>query len=168
MVEDMNEQTDAGSPTKGPVHGTTRKTTDDLLKVLLDSDELGEYLEDLHGNERCHNLSRYLAELLEAKDLKKADVIKESRLNSTFGYQILSGDRKASRNKLLQLAFAMNCSIDETQHILLHANEGALYPRNRRDGIIMFCLENGYTLLEAEDELYRHGEATICEMDAGL
>ena len=36
-----------------------------------------------------------------------------------------------------------------------------LYCKNRRDAIIIYCIDKGYTLAECDDELYRLGEQTL-------
>ena len=46
--------------------------------------------------------------------------------------------------------------------LLQAARVNELYPKDRRDAIIIFCLDKGYSLTEVECELYRFGEATIC------
>ena len=83
-------------------------------------------------------------------------------LNDTFGYQIFKGTRKASRDKVLQLAFAMHLGLRETDRLLQAAGANELYCKNRRDAIIIFAVQKGYTLQKANEELYRFGEETIC------
>jgi len=133
--------------------------TDDLLKQLLDAPDIGAFV-DGHASTPL-NLSYYLADLLERTGARGSDVIHRSGLNETFAYQIFSGDRKCTRDKALQLAFAFPLGLDETNHLLLHAGVSELYCRNRRDAIIIFCLSHGYSLGETDDELYARGEATI-------
>ena len=80
----------------------------------------------------------------------------------TFGYQIFVGQRNASRNKLLQIAFALGCTLRETNRLLHAGGVSQLYCKNRRDAIMIFCIDRGYTLMRANEELYRFGEDTIC------
>lgn len=134
--------------------------TEELLCELLDAESLSAFVE--HRDLRDCSLAVYLNLLLEEKGLKRSEVVKLAGLNSTFGYQIFAGTRKASRNKLLQLAFAMGLSLRETNRLLRCGDAGALYCKNRRDAIIIFSLNKGYSLQEAEEALYRFGEATIC------
>lgn len=141
-----------------------RKSTTQLLNVLLESDKLDTYLEEAETSVSL-DVAAYIAQLMRKKNLKRAPVIKAAGLNGTYGYQIISGEKRASRDKLLQLAFGLQCTVDEAQHLLIHASQGALYPKNRRDGIIMYCLKNGYTLFETDDLLYQYGEDTIVDAD---
>ena len=134
--------------------------TEELLAELLDAPSTIAFTDAHHITSR--SAAEYLNYLLDKKGLKRAAVIKAAGLNETFGYQIFKGERQGSRNKMLQLAFAMQLSLKETNRLLQAAGVNELYPKDRRDAIIIFCLDKGYTLREAECELYRFGEATIC------
>ena len=134
--------------------------TEELLAELLDAPSPIAFTDAYHITSR--SAAEYLNCLLDKKGLKRASVIKAAGLNETFGYQIFKGERQGSRNKMLQLAFAMQLSLTEANRLLQAARVNELYPKDRRDAIIIFCLDKGYTLREAECELYRFGEATIC------
>ncbi len=107
-------------------------------------------------------LAEYLQQLLDGHDLSRNEVIRAAGLNETFGYQIFMGQRGASRNKILQLAFAMNLTLKEANRLLQAAGSNELYCKNRRDAIIIFCLEHKSSLQEVDEELYNFGEETIC------
>ena len=83
-------------------------------------------------------------------------------LNDTFGYQIFKGTRHPSRDKVLQIAFAMALTLRETNRALTAAGASELYCKDRRDAIIIFCLDRGCSLQKVNEELYRFGERTIC------
>ena len=134
--------------------------TEELLQELMDSPDADSYLAEHPSQPR--SLSDYLQQLLDEKGLKRAEVVRAAGLNSTFGYQIFKGERGASRDKVLQIAFAMQLSLKETNRLLQAAGTNELYCKNRRDAIIIFCLTHGSSLQETDEELYRLGEATIC------
>lgn len=138
------------------------RLTEELLNDLLFTDSLSSYL----NNELLKtdiSLSDYLNGQLEAKRLKKSVVIRNSKLNPTFAYQLFSGDRNASKDKLLQIAFSMGLDLIETQRLLKIANAGELYCKNRRDAIIIYCLSKELSLAETDDTLFKFRESTICE-----
>lgn len=83
--------------------------------------------------------------------------------NPTFGYQIFVGQRNPTRNKLLQLAFAMKLSLRETNRLLQAGGCNELYCKNRRDAIIIFCINHGETLQAVDEQLYAFREDTITE-----
>ena len=62
---------------------------------------------------------------------------------------------------MLPLAFAMRCTLQETNRMLQAAGVNELYVKNRRDAIIIFCLEHGYGLMKTNEELFRFGEDPI-------
>jgi len=138
------------------------KLTEELLNELLFSNSLGAFL-DKEPVVTHDSLSDRLNFLLQAKGLKKSDVIKKSKLNATFAYQLFSGDRKATRNKILQLAFAMELDLKEAQGLLKIAGANELYCKNRRDAIVIYCISKQKSLADTDDALFDFGEATICE-----
>ena len=134
--------------------------TEELLEELLEASDPRAFA-DRHRLAR-RTLSGYLQQLLEEKGLERAEVVRRAGLNDTFGCQIFMGQRGASRNKVLQLAFAMGLSLREANRLLQAAGVNELYCKNRRDAIIIFCLDRGCSLQKADEELYRFGEETIC------
>ena len=134
--------------------------TDELLRELLSASDPIAFADEHRIKER--SMPEYLQQLLDEKGLERAKVVREAGLNETFGYQIFMGQRKASRNKVLQLAFAMNLTLKEADRLLQASGANELYCKNRRDAIIIFCLDHGYSLQKTDGELYRFGEDTVC------
>ena len=134
--------------------------TEDLLTQLLEAPDPQTFVESNRITYRT--LPQYLDDMLDEKDLRRADVVRAAGLNETFGYQIFVGQRKPSRNKVLQIAFAMRCTLREANRMLQAAGASALYCKDRRDAIIIFALDKGYTLQEADEALFEFGEDTIC------
>ncbi len=134
--------------------------TEELLSELLSSPSIDLFVDN--GNVGERSLSDYLQQLLSEKGLRQSAVVRDAGLNNTFGYQIFKGTRKASRNKVLQIAFAMGLNLRETDRLLQAAGANELYCKNRRDAIIIFSVKHGYSLQKTEEELYRFGEETIC------
>ncbi|HIW75130.1 MULTISPECIES: XRE family transcriptional regulator [Gordonibacter] len=134
--------------------------TEELLQELLAAPDPRSFAERHRLTKR--SLSEYLQYLLDEKGFERSDIVRKAGLNDTFGYQIFMGQRGASRNKVLQLAFAMGLTLKEADRLLQAAGANQLYCKDRRDAIIIFCLDHGYTLQKTDEELYRFGEDTIC------
>lgn len=135
--------------------------TEELLEELLSAPDPGNFVDACHVRPR--SLSNYLQQLLEEKGLVRSTVIRQAGINDTYGYEIFSGHKdKPGRNYVLQLAFAMGLNLKETDRLLQAAGANGLYCKNRRDAIIIFCLDKGYSLQRTDEELYRFGEETIC------
>lgn len=134
--------------------------TEELLRELLDAPCIERFIED--HDLTAPSLAGFLTHLLEERGLDRAAVVRSASLNETFGYQIFTGARNPSRNKVLQIAFAMALSLREVNRALRAAGVSSLNPRSRRDAIIIFCLDRGRSLQEANEELFRLGEETVC------
>ena len=134
--------------------------TENELDRLLHAPSVDDFLDQQETTER--SLADYLSELLAAKRLERAQVVRMANLNETFGYQIFKGTRHPSRDKVLQIAFAMALSLRETNRALRAASANELNAKCRRDAIIIFSLDRGCSLQKVNEELYRFGEETVC------
>lgn len=133
--------------------------TDELLQELLNAPDPAKFASKHRITQR--SLPDYLQQLLDEKGLDRPKVVKAAGLNPTYGYEIFTGAKRPGRDKLLQLVFAMGCTLQEANRVLQAGGHNELYCKNRRDAIIIFCLEHGSTLLRADEELYRFGEDPI-------
>lgn len=132
------------------------KTTEELMKILESTKEIGPFLSESADELPSYSLSEYLNLLIEGKGLKKSDIIRRSSMEKTYFYQILKGRKNPTRNKLLMIAFGMELDIDETRRLLKIGDCGDLYPKNERDCVIIHSILNGKTLVDANiilDEL---------------
>ena len=111
-------------------------------------------------------LHEWLCERIEASGQVKRSVIHRSRLNQTFAYQILLGQRHPSRDKLLQLSFGLGLAIGECSEMLERGGHNALRPTCRRDVIIAYCLHNGLGIDSCDDLLWDAGERTLISAGA--
>ena len=95
----------------------------------------------------------YMAELLQQHGLTVPQVAERSQISRSYVYQVYNGTRNPSRNALLRMALAMELSLRETQRLLLVAQKGELYPRVRRDAAIIYCLNHGLAVAQADEML---------------
>lgn len=138
----------------------TDNTTSELFRIIQDKPE--QFASNYVGNKENYGppvtLQQYLQELLEKHEMSIPDLIVKTILSKSFVYQVFSGKRNPGRDILLRMAFAMHLSVEETQRLFLIAGKGALYPRVRRDAIIILCLEKGMSLDEANEFLETSSE----------
>lgn len=133
--------------------------TEDLLDRLLNAASPKEYLDQENLADR--KLSDYLFALLDEKDLKRADVVRGSGLNPTVVYDIFQGKSLPGRDNAVMLAFGLKCSRIEAQRLLRLAGVSELWPKVRRDAIIIWCVEHGMTREQCDDQLWELGEETL-------
>ena len=131
------------------------KQTDELLKELDNTSDINQYLSTNRDELIEQNFAKYLNELLEKKEnLTKSKIIKSTSLSESYIYDIFRGEKSnPSRNKLLQIAFAMSLDLETTQKLLKIAKVGILYPRIKRDSIIIFALNKNLDFFECENLL---------------
>lgn len=135
------------------------RLTEELLERLLAAASPEAYLDE--GLTVDRDLPEYLHELLAEKGLKRSEVIRASGLNGTFVYDAFKGKTRLGRDNAVMLALGMGCSLVETQRLLRLDGVSELWPKVRRDAVIIWCIEHGLTRSEADDELYRLGEKTL-------
>ena len=61
------------------------------------------------------------------------------------------------------LAFGLHCDLRQTQRLLRLAGVSELWCKQRRDAILIWCIDHGYTREQADDELFRLGEKTLLD-----
>lgn len=134
--------------------------TDDLLERLLKSASPEAYLKEQLLDEK--SLAYYASELLAARGLRKADVVRDSGLKQTYCYQMFSGVRdNPSRDYVIKLAFGLHCDLTETQRLLRRAGHAELWSKVERDAIIIHCIQHGRTRQQTDGELFRLGYDTL-------
>lgn len=143
------------------IFGTDGRPTDALLDALREAETIEVFARQNAGEYIDIGIHDYLERLLEEKDMKKADVIAASNLHRIYAYQIFSGVKQPSRDKLLALAVGMRLSLEECQRLLRVAGLGALYVKHRRDSVIIFGLIRGLGLMEINDLLYAMEESLL-------
>ncbi len=138
-----------------------KKTTTNLENELKSCDTLENFLKVNRDELSTASLAEQIQTLITSKGLTRSDVVKSSNLNEVYAYQIISGARRPSRDKLLCLCIAMKATLDETRELLIHGGFAPLYVRNQRDSIIIFAISHEETILQLNNNLYDHGEALL-------
>ena len=109
----------------------------------------------------CRTFAQWVSDQLAERGMKKKDVVRRSRLNQTFAYQIMAGMRHPSRDKLIQLCFGMCLDEAESCELLERGGMSALRPYARRDVVVAFCLNRGLEVSACDDLLWRLEEPTL-------
>lgn len=134
------------------------KQTDDLRQELMESADLDRFLCENEGSFEAEECGVMLERLLESRGYSKAELARRAGMSTVYLYQILSGRRKPSRDRLICLCFGLGCSLDMAQELLKKNGFLGLYPKNRRDAIILYSLSKGSTLQETNDKLFLEKE----------
>ena len=137
--------------------------TEELLKRLLSSSSIEAYLDRESIVDRT--LPTYLHELLNRRGIKRADVVRASGINATVVYDIFLGKSRPGRDHAIMLALGLGCDLRETQRLLRLAGVSELWCKQRRDAVIIWCIQHSLNRAAVDDELYRLGEKTLLGTD---
>ncbi len=130
--------------------------TDELENEIKATPKIDAYLNKNKEYLLKCSLSEHLNTLLSQKDIRIADVVRGSQLDRVYVYQIFSGQKTPSRDKLIAIAFGLKLSADETQEMLKLSGNRELYARDERDAVILFSLHHQNTLSDTNELLFRH------------
>ncbi|XCP84506.1 helix-turn-helix transcriptional regulator [Roseburia hominis] len=140
------------------------KSTKELLDELNSIDTVAS-LNTFTQNASKYNLnisfSTYIFYHLEKSGLTQAQLIEKTQIQRNYAYQILSGTKNPGRDKVIAICLALSLSLDETQRALTIARESILYPKNKRDSILIFCINKNLSVLETNDLLYEMQEKIL-------
>ena len=138
------------------------KTTDELMNILMSKEDLPQYIEENSNEFLKSSLCQYLNQLQTEHGLKKGDIIADALVERIYGYQIFSGRKEMpSRDVLISFALAMKLSLDETQSLLRIAHMAMLYPRVKRDSIILHSIAKHESVIQCNTALESFGEPIL-------
>ncbi|MDD6484067.1 MAG: helix-turn-helix transcriptional regulator [Clostridiales bacterium] len=137
------------------------KTTAELVNEIKTVPSLKDFFEDNSQEMTDPKLKACLDELLKEKSMTRAEAIRGGDLSADYAYQIFSGRKNPTRDKLIRLAVGMKLNLEETSRLFKIAGVGELYPRSRRDAVIMFCIERQVPVMNIDELLYELGMYTL-------
>ena len=138
-----------------------KKNTDNLQQELMNAPDLNQFLSQNQKQFVNPNVAELLNRLFERKNISKASLAKQAGMSEIYLHQIFAGRRNPSRNRLLCLCFGLDASVEETQELLKLCGCAQLYPKNKRDAIILFGITHGKDLFEINDTLFEEEEETL-------
>lgn len=138
-----------------------RKNTDQLLKELMDSNDLSRVLSD---NSACFREGRPAPRAAGAvrpaghEQIRAGQGLRHQRGLSPPG---VLRTAHPSRDRLLCLCIGLGASAEEAQSLLQQAHHAPLYARDKRDAVLLFGLSHSLTLPEINDALFTAGAETL-------
>ena len=139
-----------------------KKDTDNLHLDLMSSTDLSKFLENNEENFISESITEILNRVFSEQEISKAALAKRSGMSEIYLHQIFAGRRTPSRNRLLCLCYGLGVSFEKTQELLRECGCAQLYPKVRRDAIIIYGLLHQCDLFEINDQLFDENEETLC------
>lgn len=138
-----------------------KKNTDDLRQELMETPDLERFLQNNDDTFCPRNVAETITTLCREKHISKAALAKRACLSEVYLHQILSGKRNASRNRLLCLCFGLELSQQETDALLKQAGFAQLYPKDKRDAVILHGMTHNSSLTEVNTTLFSLSMETL-------
>ena len=143
--------------------GTERKKQSEtavLLERLFKAPDLKTYMEENAAAMAMPAFGGVITGLCREAGIPKARIIARSEIPRNYAYQLFSGLRNPSRDKVIQLAFGFDMGVEEAQELLKLARQAPLYPKILRDSVILRCLH--------EHKSVRHTQNTLGALNLTL
>ena len=137
------------------------KSTNDLNQELMEQASLDQYITDNEAYFVETDLTGVLAKLYEKCGFSKAELARRAEMSEVYLHQVFSGRRRPSRDRLLCLCIGMKAGLEEVQQLLRKAGHAPIYPRIKRDVIIIHGILYGTPLAEINDKLFVENEKTL-------
>lgn len=133
-----------------------KKTTQQLIDMMKSNNNYNEYRETNQEelSQSFMKIDRALSVILNDKKAKKSDVIAKSGIEVHYAYQIFSGVKVPTRDKVVMLCFGLNLTAEESQQLLKITGYPQLYGKNERDNAILFGLTKQISVIDMNNILY--------------
>jgi len=138
-----------------------RKDTDDLKEELMSASDLDAFLTENASELNDKELKDILNVLFLRTEYTKAELARRSGISTVYLHQLFSGKRTPSRDKLICLGFGLGVSFEDMQKLLRTSGFAELYPKDKRDTIIIYGISHGLSLQEVNDLLFDKDEEAL-------
>lgn len=139
-----------------------KKNTTDLINELRDENcDITDYLS---SNNTCFvniDIKEFWSEKITKSGLSKSNIINKSDFSYCYFYDIINGRKIPIRDKIIRITLTMGLGVDDCQEALRISGKSCLYARDKRDSIIIYALENGYTVYMLNELLIKQNEAPL-------
>ncbi len=135
------------------------KTTTELLRELKrQSCSLPDYLSNHKDTFVNEDIKAFWENIIESKNYSKSNIINKADFSYCYFYEVINGRKLPTKDKIVRLALAMKMTIEECQQALKVSGRSALYPKSRRDSILIYAIEQQMTVIQCNNLLEDNGE----------
>ena len=138
-----------------------RKSTKELNRELSAAPDWNRFLENNREQFQETGFLDYLMKLFQDAGISKVTLAKRAETSEIYLYQIFSGARMPSRDRVLCLSVGLPATLAQTQELLRIGGMAQLYPKNKRDAIIIYGLTHGQTLPQVNELLFAESKESL-------
>lgn len=136
-----------------------RRKTDELLEELkFKNTDIQEYIENNPDSFIEINLKEFWNDIINNSEMSKSDIINKSDFSYVYFYDVIAGKKIPTSDKIIRLVLAMHLSLEQCQTALRYCGKSQLYPRIKRDSLLIFAITHGYTVFQTQELLIKSGE----------
>ena len=132
------------------------EATEKLIHELFNADNIQDYFTAHERELKVSSFAAYITNLCRQRNMTVASTLENADISFSYGYFLFSGKRKPSHDTVLKLAIAFGLNLEETQQLLSAAGFGGLYPKIKRDAVIIYAIQRQYSLFDLQEELSLH------------
>ena len=136
-----------------------RENISELLEELkFKNTDIQEYIESNQDSFIQINLKEFWGEIVNNSGMSKSDIINKSDFSYVYFYDVIAGKKIPTSDKIVRLVLAMHLSLEQCQTALIYCGKSQLYPRIKRDSLLIFAITHGYTVFQTQELLIKSGE----------
>lgn len=120
--------------------------TQHLVEALQAHDSFAEFLKENQEGLGQEDFKIHIRLRMFECGLELAEIFNRAHLKPSYAYQILNGQRRPTRDKIIQFAFGMGLGLDAANQLLSSATKQTLYAKRTRDAAIMHALIHGQSI----------------------
>ena len=134
------------------------KETKELLDELKGKNiDINTYLESNSDSLIEINLKKFWNDVVNNSGMSKSDIINKSDFGYVYFYDVINGRKIPSTDKIVRLALAMKMTLEQCQTALKYSGKSPLYPRLKRDSILIFAINHNYNIYQTAELLLNEG-----------
>lgn len=135
------------------------KKTDDLMNQLKrENIKYNEYLSENEDVFLNNDISQFWKKVIGLSETKKTDIVNKADIGYTFFYDIIKGKKHPSRDVIIKIFIALKIDVEYCQEALRIYEWSALYPKIKRDSILLYAIMHKYSLQQTEELLDDNNE----------
>jgi len=132
-------------------------TTEKILNQLTEDKTFTEILEENKGSFSYKTIGEYISDAIHKNNTTKARLIRESGINKRFFFDILANKKRPSRRYIIRIFLALELNLTDVQWYLKATDYPQLYARDKRDAVIIYCINHNIKVEECNRMLNKVG-----------
>lgn len=133
------------------------KDTEKILNQLDGDKTFTEIFKENKESFSYKTVGEYILEEIENRNTTKAKIIKISGINKRFFFDIMSSKKRPSRRYIIRIFLALELDLKDVQWYLKACDYPQLYAREKRDAVIIYCINHSLPVPECNTMLNKVG-----------